>query len=376
MPTEPVRGLVHPSWYPQSVGFLRAALIAVDIATVGLLVWKFVTGTPPRRRALAVGAPIAICYLLAQATYQTAQLVNAEFGGATSQNLNGPLQWVIAGFRAAPWYGFLFSLIAAELFAARVLRDVVRRSMGRPPLRELEAILREPLGDPGLRLGFWRASTGDRVGRDGAVLEPPKPGQVLTEGAREGSPAVAIVHDAQLSEDPELLQAAGAAALLAQENAELDDAWKRSLRELADSRDKLVESRARLVRASDRERRRLQRDLHDGAQQRLMAVQIKLGRIEERVVDGNLAADLNAISSETAAAVEELRALAHCIYPPALRLFGLVDALRAFAMTAPIPIRIVENGVGRCSRPSRQRSTSAPRRPCRTPPNTPAPTHA
>jgi hypothetical protein len=107
-----------------------------------------------------------------------------------------------------------------------------------------------------------------------------------------------------------------------------------------------------------------------------MAVQIKLGRIEERVVDGKLAADLNAISSETAAAVEELRALAHCIYPPALRLFGLVDALRAFAMTAPIPIRIVENGVGRCSRPSRQRSTSAPRRPCRTPPNTPAPTHA
>ena len=70
MPTEPVRGLVHPSWYPQSVGFLRAALIAVDIATVGLLVWNFVTGTPPRRRALAVGAPIAICYLLAQATYK------------------------------------------------------------------------------------------------------------------------------------------------------------------------------------------------------------------------------------------------------------------------------------------------------------------
>jgi len=176
-PRNPLAVWSTPSWYPQSVDFLRAALITVDLATVGLLVWKFVTGTPPRRRALAVGAPIAMCYLLAQSTYQTLQLVDAHFGGATSQNLNGPLQWVIAGFRAAPWYGFLFALIAAELFAGRVLRDVVRRSMGRPPLRELEGMLREPLGDPGLRLGFWRASTGDWVGRDGAVLEPPSPGR-------------------------------------------------------------------------------------------------------------------------------------------------------------------------------------------------------
>jgi signal transduction histidine kinase len=315
-----------PSWYPQSVDFLRASLIAADLATLGLLVWKFVAGTPPRRRALAVGAPIAMCYLLAQTTYQTVQLVDAHFGGVTSQNLNGPLQWVIAGFRAAPWYGFLFALIAAELFAGRVLRDVVRRSMGRPSLGELESMLREPLGDPGLRLGFWRASAEDWVGWDGAVLEPPAPGQALTELSRDGRPAVAIVHDAQLSEDPELLQAAGSAALLAQENAELDAAWKGSLRELADSRDELAESRARLASASERERRKLERDLHDGAQQRLVAATINLTLAEEAGTGRELHDRIAESRREIEEALDELREVSHGIYPTALARSGLTKA--------------------------------------------------
>jgi signal transduction histidine kinase len=325
-PHDPFAVWSTPSWYPGSVDFLRAALIAVDLATVGLLVWKFVTGTPPRRRALAVGAPIAMCYLLAQSTYQTVQLVDSQFGGATSQNLNGPLQWVIAGFRAAPWYGFLFALIAAELFAGRVLRDVVRRSMGRPSLRELERTLREPLGDPGLRLGFWRTSTGDWVGWDDAVLEPPKPGQALTELCREGRPAVAIVHDAQLSEDPELLQAAGAAALLAQENAELDAAWKGSLRDLAESRDELVESRARLASASERERRKLERDLHDGAQQRLVAATINLTLADEAGDERERHDRIAESRREIEEALIELREVSHGIYPTALAVSGLPGA--------------------------------------------------
>jgi signal transduction histidine kinase len=315
-----------PSWYPESVDYLRATLIAADLATVGLLVWKFATGTPPRRRALAVGAPIAMCYLLAQSTYQTVQLVDSHFGGASSQNLNGPLQWVIAGFRAAPWYGFLFALIAAELFAGRVLRVVVRRSMGRPPLRELEGMLREPLGDPGLRLGFWRASIGDWVGWAGAPLEPPQRGQTLTELNRDGRPAVAIVHDAQLSENPELLQAAGSAALLAQENAELDAAWKRSLRELANSRDELADSRARLASASDRERRKLERDLHDGAQQRLVAATINLTLADEAGNERELHDRIAESRREIEEALNELREVSHGIYPTALARSGLSRA--------------------------------------------------
>jgi signal transduction histidine kinase len=314
-----------PSWYPGSVDYLRAALITVDLATVALLVWKFVTGTPPRRRALAIGAPIAIGYLLAQSIYQTAQLVDPGFGGATAQNLNGPLQWVIAGFRAAPWYGFLFALIAAELFAGRALRGLLRDSLGRPSLGELERMLRGPLGDPGLRLGFWRPSRHEWTGADGALLVPAAQAQTLTEVEREGQPVAAIVHDKQLAEDPELLQAAGAVVLLALENAELDVAWKESLRELADSR-------GRLVSASGRERRKLERDLHDGAQQRLVAASIDLSLADE-LVDGNpeLRERVSEARAEVEEALVELRELAHGIYPPALGRSGLARAFELLA---------------------------------------------
>jgi hypothetical protein len=272
-PADPLFGS-YPAWGDSLIDATRAMTITVDLAAAGLLVWRFVHGTPPRRRSLAIGAPIALCFLLVEATYQMLQLINPQYAATNTEPLNGPIQWVIAASRSTIWYGFLFALIAAELFAGGVLRDVVRRSLGRPSLGELEGMLREPLGDPGLRLGFWREGTCEWAGHDGAPLEPRTPGQRLTEVDREGRPAAAIIHDDQLSEDPELLQAGGAAALLAQENAELDAAWKGSLRELAESRDELAESRARLATAADKERRKLERNLHDGAQQRLVAATI------------------------------------------------------------------------------------------------------
>jgi signal transduction histidine kinase len=335
-PRNPFAVSSTPSWYPQSVDYLRAALIAVDLATVGLLVWKFVTGTPPRRRALAVGAPIAICYLLAQSTYQTAQLLDPNFGGATSQNLNGPLQWVIAGFRAAPWYGFLFALIAAELFAGRTLRRLVGDSMGRPSLRELEGMVRGPLGDPGLRLGFWRAHSQDWADADGKLLAPAGAGQMVTEVERNEKPAVSIVHDEQLAEDPELLRAAGAVALLAFENAELDTAWRQSVGELADSR-------ARLVSVGARERRKLERDLHDGAQQRLVAASINLSLAGEQA-EGNpeLHERVSEASAEVEEALVELRELAHGIYPQALGRWGLARAFDVLAARYPGKIKIAQ----------------------------------
>jgi len=339
-PHDPFAIWATPAWYPQSVDYLRAALIAVDLATAGLLAWKFVTGTPPRRRALAVGAPIAMCYLLAQSTYQTVQLVEAHFGGASSQNLNGPLQWVIAACRAAPWYGFLFALIAAELFAGRVLRGVVRRSLGRPSLRELEGMLRGPLGDPGLRLGFWRQITRDWVGHDGAVLEAPGPGQALTVVDRDGRPAAAIVHDVQLAEDPELLQAAGAAALLAQENAALETAWQESVGELTGSR-------ARLASAAERERRRLERDLHDGVQQRLVAAAINLTLADDAGDERELHDRIADSRTEIEQALGELREIAHGIYPTALARSGLSRAFGWLAARYHGKLVVTEAAVGR-----------------------------
>lgn len=330
-----------PSWYSWSVEYLRVALICVDVSAVLLVLSRFVKATPPRRRALAIGAPIAVLYLIAQIVYQTNQVIDSRYAQPTVQNLTGPYQWTIAGARALPWYGFLFALIAAELYAGRVLRTLVGDALRRPSLGDLEGMLRRPLGDPGLRLGFRHPATRGWVDADGGVLAPAA-GQRLTEFEQGPSLAVAIAHDVQLSEDPELLETAAEVALLALEHVELSTAQEESLRELADSR-------ARLTETSDRERRRLERDLHDGAQQRLTAVQVKLQRAIEAADDERLTVELEAVSRDATAAVEELRRLSHGIYPTVLRSAGAAMALRSLAMTATIPVAVVDEGIGRSS---------------------------
>jgi signal transduction histidine kinase len=329
---------VLPAW----VDVERLGLTVPFLATVGLLAWRFLKGTPPRRRALAIGAPIAVCFLVASAAYQIISLTDPQLDVTNPKLATTWLQWVVAAGRSAVWYGFLFALIAAELYAGRVLRRLNRDSLGRPSFRELEGLLRKPLGDPGLRLGFWRAESSDWVDAEDAPLAPPGPGQAATEVDRDGRAAIEIVHDEQLSEDPELLQSAGAVALMALENAELDTAWKQALRNLRDSR-------ARLSNASDDERRRLAQDLHDGAQQRLVAIQISLQLLQDDNTKSHLDERLEAIRVDTGEAIEDLRTLAHGMYPALLRDHGLADALRAVATRAPVPIKVTDLGIGRCS---------------------------
>ena len=315
---------------------------AVAVATIGVIAWRFATGTPPRRRALAIGTPIALLYLFSFVAYRG--LFIFAPGGLSPRwyPVQEALQWLLAATPSVVWYGFLFALIAAELYAGRVLRTLVGDAVKHPSFGDLEGMLRAPLGDPGLRLGF-RSTAGDRYAADEAELTP-GPGQKLTLFEQDSGPAVEMIHDAQLSDEPELLEAAGEVVLLALENAELEAAQSQSLRALA-------ESRARLVTASDRERRRLERDLHDGAQQRLTAIQIRLRLAAERIEDEQLAAQLEAISRDAEAAVDELRELSHGIYPTVLRSAGPAMALRALAMRATIPVLVSDGGIGRYSSP-------------------------
>jgi signal transduction histidine kinase len=315
----------------------RAAIIAVSLGTAALLLWRLATGTRPQRRALAIGTPIALVFLLLQATYQ---LVLA-FGGA-DLDVNTYVRWTFGVARSALWYGFLVALVAAQLFAARVLRRILAESLHGTSPGALEALLRRPLGDPQLRLAWWGERTGVWAGADGNVVAPPAPGsaRTLTVQEREGGATVGIVHDVQLTDDPELVHAAGAVALLVFENAELKGARRESLRELR-------KSRARLVAASANERRRLERDLHDGAQQRLLAIQIELAAVAAEVDDPILLADLRGIALNVAAAVEECRMLAQGLYPTLIHERGLGDALRAVARTAGIPVAILDRGIHR-----------------------------
>ena len=314
----------------------RAGVILVALAAIAFIVWRVVNGTPPRRRALVVGAPVAVAFLLSQAAYQTARLLEIE--GDTFYSV---AQWTLVGTRASIWYGFLVALIAAELFAGRVLRRVVIESLRRPALGELEAMLRGPLGDPGLRLAFRRPDGDGWVDADGEPLADPAPGCVLTEVERDGQAAAAIVHDAQLAEEPELLRAAGAVALLAQENAQLETAWNDSLRELQDSR-------RRIVAASEGERRRLERDLHDGAQQRLVSLRIGLAiASEQAAADPVTSARLGEFERDVDGAIEELRELAHGIFPSVLADRGLVPALRAIGRSGPRHVEVTGRRIGR-----------------------------
>src|SRR3954454_11539222 len=127
----------------------RCGVIFASALTAGLLVWRFVNGTPPQRRALAIGTPIALLFLAFQITFQLLGALDAP-----QSDFAELVKWGIVGARAALWYGFLAALIAAELFAAHAMKRLVGQSLRRPSRYELGAMVRGPLGDPGLRLVF------------------------------------------------------------------------------------------------------------------------------------------------------------------------------------------------------------------------------
>jgi signal transduction histidine kinase len=325
----------RPALAGQLTDGLRVMIAVLDLATMALIASRFASGTPPRRRALTIGTPIALVFLATQVAHQVARLVNLDPGP-----VDDVIRWSYVAARAAVWYGFLLALVAAELFAGRVLRRVVEESLRRPSVREIEGMLRRPLGDPRLQLAFWRSGSGGWADGDGVSVGP-SGGRVLTAVERDGRPAAAIIHDAQLAEEPELVHAPGAVALLAQENAELELAWTDSLRQLRDSR-------ARIAAAGEVERRALERDLHDGAQQQLTAVLLKLALVGELLPEGSVAqVQLAGLECELEHTLQELRRLAHGIYPVPLAETGIVGALKAVATRSRGAIDIVGRGIGR-----------------------------
>jgi signal transduction histidine kinase len=304
----------------------QIAVIGVALATGSLLIWRIATGSPPQRRAQAIGTSVALLFTATQIAFLSLSLFEVD-----APELQEVLQWTFTLARAAVWYGFLFALIAAQLFAGRALQRLVRRSMRRPSRRELEAMLREPLGDPSFQLRFW-----DSKASAWADEVEPGPGRAVTVVERNGTPAVALVHDAQLDDDPELLQAAGAVALLAAENAELDAAWKAALEDLQRSRE-------RTSQAVDNERRRVAVDLHDGVQQRLGLIRLRLATSAELATDAGVRDRLDAIGEGIEAAIDEVREVSQALYPHLLIEHGLVAALEH----AVSPLRVRHNEVGR-----------------------------
>jgi signal transduction histidine kinase len=205
-----------------------------------------------------------------------------------------------------------------------------------PPGSVRDALARA-LGDPSLDLALWLPERETYVNAHGAPVTLPEPGSgrsVTTLGSAD-SPVAALVHDPVLLERRGLLTAAGAAARLALENERLQAELRAQLSELR-------ASRARIVSAGDEERRRLERDLHDGAQQRLLSLGLALQLARAKLgPDANGAADLLAEADvELRAALDELRELARGIHPAILTEQGLAAALKSLAERSPVPVTI------------------------------------
>jgi signal transduction histidine kinase len=136
---------------------------------------------------------------------------------------------------------------------------------------------------------------------------------------------------------------------LALSNSQLDTALQTTLDEVRKQADALRQSRARIVASGDAERRRVERNLHDGAQQHLVALAVNLRLTKDIIVDDQEAGleMLDQLAGEVQETIQELRELAHGIYPPLLVDSGLVEALRAAGSRNPLPVTIVADGVGR-----------------------------
>jgi signal transduction histidine kinase len=234
-------------------------------------------------------------------------------------------------------YLFLASLVRARMFQTGAVGDLIARLGEAPRPGELRDALAEALGDPSVELVYWLPEDERFVDARGARFELPEEGsdRAVTKVERDGDCIAAIVYDATLQDARSLVRAVGAAAGLALQNERLDAELRAKVGELRSSRE-------RMLRIGLEERRRLERDLHDGAQQRLvsMALNMRLARAKLRSDPAGAEQLLSGASDELEAALGELRELARGIHPAVLSDRGLDPALENLAHRAPVPVEL------------------------------------
>ena len=240
---------------------------------------------------------------------------------------------------------FLTGLLGARL-ARSGLGNLLVELRREPPPAELRDSLSRALRDPSLELAYWLPDFevyADLRGR--AVQVPVLDGRATTLIDRDGAPVAALIHDPALADEPELLGAVRAAAGIALENARLHAELQARLEELRGSR-------ARIVEAARNERQLLERNLHDGAQQRLIALSLDLGLLVARTDgDSEVKAGIEQARRGIAASLDELREIAHGIHPAVVSGHGLGVALEQLAARAPVPVRLSVDVDGRLPEP-------------------------
>jgi signal transduction histidine kinase len=309
------------------LNLIGAVLIA---AVLFILVRRWRRATQSQRRLLVpvYSAGVAVLILLIGVV-----LVQTS-GGLNTETLDAIVFVTLVPFALVP-YMFLATLVRARMIQTGAVGELIAR-MGEAPRRgQLRDELARALGDPTIELVYWLPDGERFVDARGRTVELPAPGsgRGVTRIERDAELVAAIVHDA-LSFEREL-RAIGAAAAIALENERLDAELRAKVAELRDSR-------ARMLRIGLEERRRLERDLHDGAQQRLvsMALEMRLARDKMRDDPDGAERLLEGASVELDSALDELRELARGIHPAVLTDRGLDAALETLARRAPLPVEL------------------------------------
>jgi len=303
--------------------------VALALALLVLLFRRLVRATPAGRRVVLPLA-VATCALAVEFLVQTS-LYGTNLNTWTSS------AWFVIS--TVTDLAVSVALAAGLLWLGRgrgAVAGLVVELQQTPPGGVRDALART-LGDPSLELALWLPERSGYVDGAGRPVELPEldSRRAVTVLGPSDSPVAALVHDPVLLERPALLASAGAAARLSLENERLQAELRAQLAELH-------ASRARIVSAGDEERRRLERDLHDGAQQRLLSLGIALQLLRGKLgVDANGAGELlDEADDELRAALDELRELARGIHPAVLTDEGLGAALRSLAGRSAVSVTI------------------------------------
>ncbi|HEU5206697.1 MAG TPA: histidine kinase [Gaiellaceae bacterium] len=311
---------------------MLAVLILLAVAR------RFVLASPPARRRFA---PLLLGGIVAALLFTTGYTVlgyTSAFLPDVVYDWRGFGRWLVVGAYALLPFAFSIGLLRERL-AQSAVADLVADLGRSPSAADLRRGLVRALGDSSLVLGVWSDDEQRYANLEGVPVELPTddPRRAVTMLEHDGRRLGAIVYDAALRDDPGLVEAASAAARLALENERLRDELRAQLADVQ-------ASRARIVEAGTAERRRLERDLHDGAQQQLVRLSLLLQLARSRA--GGDRNELPALLSEAGdlakQALGEIRALAQGLHPAIVTEEGLSGALEWLAESATLPVRVLE----------------------------------
>ena len=341
LPSNPFAIATDPAAFVALETASSAAIAALAVAIALVCARRLLASRPVVRRVMW---PILVAGIVAMSA---AAFGAAEYAYSTAtesllvelpEPWSGAFDWILFGLRLFVPIGLVLGSLRLRRAGGPLVALAVGLGRVPSPVR-LQSALAAALGDPDIRLvrpdpdgHGWTAADG----RPAAVpVEDAANAVTLLE--HDGRPLAAIVHDPVLREDPALVGSVMAVLRLAVENERLDGELQLRLEDVR-------ASRARLVVAAEEERRRVERDLHDGAQQRLVAVNIALQRARQTATATDASLELRdglaAVAEELQGAIDDLRELARGIHPALLEDDGLPGAVAALARRSGIAVEL------------------------------------